>query len=314
MLQVMTVGGATTYSCLACDNQKKVSTTNTSTESFRTYYGCVPDGPNASLSVPNCQITGKTECFLCLPNYTRTAENTCVIFTANKIANCQYSYRSSATSVVCQVCNDGFTLSQDRLSCIASATGCRGFNSSNVCVSCSGQLLVGPSNTCVAESSLNTRCPQFGAADTCAICEAGYYPDRSSPGVFCALKTTNIPNCNNYKSATLCNSCLTDYTLRSDGTACIKSVVDGCFRHSAPGKCAECNPGNYLTGNGEACSPIAGSALAVVANCLRYGTSCLTCNNGFMLQTSGSTVSCVRVQLQVSFCVKYAADGSCESC
>ena len=114
----------------------------------------------------------------------------------------------------------------------------------------------------------------------CKKCSSGHYLSQNQ-----CLATSEVTNCSEYESATLCSKCIANYTLSADKKECIEGIGnlgEGCSvaqKLSEP-KCSVCEESYYLKVDGTChkCS-VEGCAICDTSNVRK----CKLCKNGYQM-------------------------------
>lgn len=196
----------------------------------------------------------------------------------------------------CTQCVNGYALSSDSKSCVASIANCTSYNNFGLCQQCvSGYLLTPDQKLCVYIFNCMS-CNNFGL---CVQCASGYTltPDSRS----CVF----ISNCMSYSNFGLCTQCAGGYTLVSDGRLCV--YISNCMSYNNFGLCTRCNDGYSLINNGSACLLNAPPTPAAIPFCFSQGGTCLRCQHRYYLDS-------MRCSAYIRYCINIDLLGRCISC
>ena len=109
----------------------------------------------------------------------------------------------------CEVCEDGFALTNDKKSCLSAITNCREYDISNefstslTCKFCDDKLTYNSTSTKCDEGTV-VNCKVYEPDQVCYECEQGFYiPDKE------CLEHKSITNCTSYErvEAHTCSTC-----------------------------------------------------------------------------------------------------------
>lgn len=238
--------------------------------------------------IANCRVydgsASQSTCVACGPSQ-YVLLNICVA-RKNVVSHCA---QLATDSDSCVECADGFELSPDALACVERPADC---GSSLIelspagytirCVECRKGFrlkttVAAPTwGVCVVGGIEN--CAVFEphpSVDYCKTCDNGFYLiDNECLAHYyisdCALYDSDRPHA--------CSQCSSRALLFERANSCSPiNLVAYCAKYSAPGTCASCQGGFYLSGN--YCFPID------VANCLKSvdGVGCSSCESGYFL-------------------------------
>ena len=211
------------------------------------------DGTQCYGAIANCVDQTNNECFQCANTYTPLDNLTQCLF----IQDCQSYIQTFPSS--CGVCNSGFTVSADGLTCTSNLSLFVDIGKTT-CIP--GYVLSADGQTCYAVISF---C-QTQVDDLCSVCNAGYHVSINDKKCF-----QDIVNCAD-NADNLCNQCNPDSVLSNDMKTCTPS---NCKTISGS-NCSECEAGFFLKTNFH--------CTLAIQNCkVQNDTACTECNTGFTL-------------------------------
>ena len=202
----------------------------------------------------------------------KTSSDGCRMRITTGCVSCENGYYKYSGS--CYPCNDNCKESSDNCECNSCNEGDILLNGQ--CISCDSNCL-----TCLL---LPTKCTS---------CKEGFYLNSNNKCVGC------INNCRTCSSENICTSCLDNYYLVEN--ICIpcpfncKTQINNCL-------CEDCNDGFYLSNN---------NCLNCDQNCLKCADSaynCLSCNEGYYLNSDKSCVRCPEL------CKSCSSENICDLC
>ncbi|KAL4466190.1 hypothetical protein ABPG72_011068 [Tetrahymena utriculariae] len=302
---------------LICDSScKTCSSANNSSSCLSCNDGFYLNNSNQcqSCQAPcsNC-INTATKCLSCSPskNYNfDSSTNSCTLICDSSCKTCSSPNNSSS----CLSCNNGFYLNSSNQcqpcqapcgNCINTATKCLSctpvqsynYDSSNyICIS-------------VCDSSCKT-CSSPNNSSSCLSCNDGFYLNSSNQCQHCQSPCGNCIN-----SATNCLSCtpVHDYVYDSSNNSCTIACDSSCKTCSSPNSsssCLNCNNGFYLN-NSNQCQP----CQAPCGNCINTATKCLSCSPSQNYNFDSSTNSCTLIcDSSCKTCLLPNNSSSCLSC
>lgn len=159
---------------------------------------CTEYEPTASLTL----------CNACEEGYYVLA-NQCVA-RQNQVSNCQDYH---PTRDQCQVCLEGFQVTNDKLKCLPAISNCSSYSQSTslstqlTCTTCDPTYYLS-NNLCTLGEIVD--CLQYSTPTTCSTCVNGFYPGvDSETGLNACLAHTPIDSCETYSQTTadLCTTC-----------------------------------------------------------------------------------------------------------
>ncbi|CAD2212945.1 hypothetical protein, conserved [Angomonas deanei] len=237
-------GYSTASTCLECN------------EGFTTYGDrCVP------CIIKNCLKCGtENVCDTCastVSNPLRPSEDgkACV----RLIPNC-LTYDASGA---CKQCNNQYTMSSDKRSCIQCTTAnCVACSLPNACSTCeAGFVKSVTGSTCVKPIN---GCKTYSDAGTCTACESGYYLN----GNRCVK--CDFTRCSRCVNDNVCADCAAGYSFPVEGPQCVKCDIDRCMKCSADNVCAFCEDGFGVLDS--KCSP------CLIEGCLLCSANAAVCD------------------------------------
>ncbi|KAL4454048.1 hypothetical protein ABPG73_009847 [Tetrahymena malaccensis] len=262
-------------SCLSCNNGYYLNPSNQCQQCQ------VPCG--------NC-IDSPTKCLTCTPaqNYTfDSSNNSCNVKCDSSCKTCSLPNNSSS----CLSCNNGQYLnaSNQCLPCQAPCGNC--IDSPTKCLSCTpaqNYTFDSSNNSCsvICDSSCKT-CSIPNNSNSCLSCNNGYYLNASNQCLTC-----QVPCGNCIDSSTKCLSCTPaqNYTFDSSNNSCSVKCDSSCKTCSLPNNsnsCLSCNNGYYLNASNQ-CLP----CQAPCGNCIDSPTKCLSCTPAQSYTFDSSNNSC----------------------
>ncbi|CAD2212936.1 hypothetical protein, conserved [Angomonas deanei] len=240
-------------------NCKQYSTTSNCLEcnaGFTTYGNrCVP------CNINNCLKCGKDNvcdtCASTVSNPLRPSEDgkACV----RLIPNC-LTYDASGA---CKQCDNQYTMSSDKRSCIQCTTAnCVSCSLPNACSTCETGFVKSVSgSTCVKPVE---NCASHSDDGTCTACNSGYYLN----GNRCVK--CDFTRCSRCVQDNVCADCAAGYSFPVEGPQCVKCDIDRCMKCSADNVCAFCEDGFGVLDS--KCSP------CLIEGCLLCSANAAVCD------------------------------------
>ena len=288
-------------------------------------------------------------CASCMLGYTLTSYGTCQPAYCN-VENCATCNLNN----ICSSCMAGYTLTGNlamaaessmldfayslKTQCTLTSTiscnisWCTYCSSNNVCAGCMPGYDFNSNNTmCVPNCNVSScyQCNE-GQDKTCNTCNPGYTlssdqltctPMAVDCGTGCGNATSNCVY-NWVTNTSQCMQCMTGYTLYNGmcyEQTCSLFGCAVCENWNTPVTCAQCQQGLFPTQNGYCIQLNCESTTANCANCIENGM-CLGCKEGFYLQNSSGTVTCVNASsissCSVDNCLACASGSTttCQTC
>lgn len=168
----------------------------------------------------SCQL------YHCLMSY-----KVCNAYNNPKVANCLFGYEDE-----CYECNDGYSLSNDRKSCINFAH-CNYFDGDNKCIQCDYYYNLNSENQCVTDY-----CHYYDNNKKCLQCYPGFYIKDDV--------CTKIPieHCLVGDEKT-CTECEEYTTLDNNQCKVRENLINGCYYYNTDGTCNDCEVFYELNNN-----------------------------------------------------------------
>ncbi|KAL4490794.1 hypothetical protein ABPG72_021848 [Tetrahymena utriculariae] len=247
-----------------------------------------------------CQNCGQN-CIKCNQNGCLQCTNSQYYIDTNNQQNCiqcQITNCSAcSTDGKCSICNTGYQLSSDFLSC---QLPCSSLNcitcvqgSSTNCSICDSQHSVNPNtNQCISKNScIVVNCQTCATQQplTCSTCSSNFYQNSdSSQCLPCGVQNCSSCVQNNYLQ---CSQCQPSYYLNSDQSQCLPCGVTNCSQCISSNylQCQQCVVGYYQTIDQSQCK------LCDVSNCATCQDNnyqlCKNCQSNYYI--SADQKSCI---------------------
>lgn len=266
--------------------------------------------------------------FLETPAMTVCTERNTASFTNNTYKNCQ---TSNPNKDECFTCNDGTTMTGDKLACLTSLQNCQtpdlaGLYSdvSHKCTTCiNGYTLNATSKLCEGTPVADCKSVDGHAtnASTCTTCNTGFYPNADNT----ACVAQNIAGCANngyLANKNQCNTCqkLKKPSAISENNTCVDIAnLNNCLdSNGVTDDCDLCEAGFYLVSN--ACKARDNTPNNCYSNDATGTdsdkgtiTNCTACNQGYSLVTGAKPLA-IETDLTAN-CMKLSdSDDECSQC
>jgi hypothetical protein len=266
--------------CIACDSAHTLSTS----KQF-----CLTPVPNCKTHSETTASPPELLCEECNPLFyiENSLKKSCILGT---ITNCvDYALNEPK----CDVCATNFRLTDDKLKCLASITGCKTYEPSDtsstqhVCSVCQDLYYLTDSTGLTCTAGAIAHCTKYKPSiPECATCNTTFHATDNNKACL-----AEITNCTTYTPTAVdttvltCDVCAATFYLKDNTKlVCVAGTVDHCatYKDYATQKCLTCDTDYKLTTDGAIC-------LKVIPHCQIYVDStsadtflkCLTCVTGF---------------------------------
>lgn len=214
----------------------------------------------------------------------------------------------------CDVCSEGFRLSDDNKLCLPLIDNCHLYepssasNAQNKCLKCNDSYGYSvASNLCeIPTTGAVENCAQYSNdTSNCISCIEGYYKDSTDN---ICLKHNSIWDCKEYSgdTANSCTNCIFGFLKLDIDIQCLSGIkIPNCVENKSYSLCEICEEGFF----GENCDPI-----PYAMKCLRVdpldSSTCVKCFPNYFLQAG----NCVPVTfIESSHCQEFGVH-SCKIC
>ena len=262
-------------------------------------------------------------CTLCATNYVLSGGQ-CVLQCS--INNCTTCNNQSQ----CTQCATGLNVSTDGYSCVScTVNNCMSCQTNNVCTACAAGFIVSSLYGCITCNVDN--CNTCSANNICSVCASGYTNVNNacvlcgSPCATCnanggcatclppynlvngSCVVCNVPNCQICASenASICSTCLPQYTANSNQTACVYNCPANCL--SCTGStCSNCANNYYYNSTSNACMLCGNTPQCIICN-PAAPNQCNNCTAGFYVNSNSTCSACP------DYCASCSSSGFCNA-
>lgn len=215
--------------------------------------------------------------------------------------------------VKCTICNYGFGLAVNNLSCPACNLigGCVECKSASLCTKCEVGFYLKNDNTC---GWCMASCLTCGNASSCLSCQDGYVNDTTS----CVLCESKINGCSKCIAGTVttfnCTYCQLGYYLNMADSQCYicHSNITGCHTCNDSLTCTACLDKYFLdtTGGSNSCK----KCVSALFGCQICNSSlvCLSCEDSYYLDVT--SLKCFFCSSNIPGCMHCNNNTVCSQC